>query len=123
MKDFDFKAFENNGFIPFEDSSKYIKIIYNGEESKIDFMTNIVHQITDDIIIAIGKNSIDSECILFINRSFNPLCGEEYTSPYRSYYEGLMDEPFKLVYPLIEGKETKIVTDKGERIIVSIESR
>ena len=34
-----------------------------------------------------------------------------------------MDEPFKLVYPLIEGKETKIVTDKGERIIVSIESR
>lgn len=68
MKDFDFKAFENNGFIPIEDSSKRIKVIYNGEEFKVDFMTNIVHKITDDLIIAIGKTSIDSECELFINR-------------------------------------------------------
>ena len=120
MKDFDFKAFENNGFIPIEDSGKQIKVIYNGEEFKVDFMTNIVHKITDDLIIAIGKKSIDSECELFINRDFNPLCGEEYTSPFRTFYPGLMKEPFSLVYPLKEGVETKIITDKNERITVSI---
>lgn len=120
----DDKEFIRNGFIPFEDSSKYIKVRYNGEESKIDFMTNIVHSFENGINIAIGMiNENDIEYKLFINRDYNPLCGEEYTSPFRTFYSGLMPEPFKLVYPLIEGKETKIITDKGEKLIISIELR
>jgi hypothetical protein len=120
----DDKEFVRNGFIPYEDSNKYIKVIYNGEESKIDFMTNIVHEVTNDLNIAIGMtNENDSEYKLFINKDYNPLCGEEYTYPLRTFYSGLMPEPFKLVYPLIEGKETKIITDKGEKLIISIELR
>lgn len=85
-------------------------------------MTNIVHSIEEiNLNIAIGMFSEeDTEYKLFINRDFDPLCGEEYTSPLRTSYQGLMPEIFNLVYPLNDKEDTIVITLQGEKILFRV---
>ncbi len=115
------ELFLKYGYINFEDSSRYLRVIYNNKEYKVDFMTNIIHSLDDGIDIAIGMMSEeDTEYKLFINRGFNPLCGEKYTSPFRMVYQGLEPEYFQTIYPLSDKEDTIVITDKNEKLLFKV---
>ena len=57
---------------------------------------------------------------LFINRGFDPLCGEKYTSPFRMVYQGLEPEYFQAIYPLGTEEDTIVITDKGEKLLFRV---
>ena len=119
------EAFKKNGFIPFEDSNRYLRVVYNNKEYKIDFMTSIIHSLPEtDINIGIGMMSEeDTEYKLFVNRGFDPLCGEEYTSPFRTFYPELLPGYFNTSYPLNDKEDTIVITDKGEKLLFKVQNR
>ena len=115
------ELFLKYGYINFEDSNRYLRVIYNNKEYKVDFMTNIIHSLDDGIDIAIGMMSEeDTEYKLFINRGFNPLCGEKYTSPFRMVYQGLEPEYFQAIYPLSDKEDTIVITDNNEKLLFKV---
>ena len=115
------ELFLKYGYINYEDSNKYLRVIYNDKEVKIDFITNIIHSLDDGIDIAIGTMSEDTTSYhLLINRGFNPLCGEKYTSPFRMVYKGLEPEYFQAIYPLSAEEDTIVITDKNEKLLFKV---
>lgn len=107
--------FKKHGFRKHKVSNK--KICVNVKECKyqFDYETNKVYEIpSEGVKFAICLDG--RELILFINKSFIP--GNDTTSPYRTFYEGLMKEPFKLCYPF--NGQVIIEEKKGNRFVFSI---
>lgn len=113
--------FSRHGFIKDKDDKLAINVTIGDKNYVFVYETNYIFDIPDtDIRFAItfekgGKRSF------FINQECNPSADSTITPPYRTYYEGLMKEPFKLIYPL--DKPLKIETDKHVIIEVKIEEK
>lgn len=107
--------FKKHGFRKRKDSNKKICVSIKECKYHFDYETNKVYEIpSEGVKFAICLDG--RELILFINKSF--ISGNDTTSPYRTFYEGLMKEPFKLCYPF---KEQVIIEEKkGERLVFSI---
>ena len=91
------EAFERNGFRKKVDSNKKIHLWVNDEEYIFDYETNKMFIISkEDIRFAMCVR--EKKRYLFINKSYN-IDTDDYTRPYRTFYDGLMKEPFNLCYP------------------------
>lgn len=111
------EAFAKNGF-PKKIRDAKICICVNNKEYRFDYETNKVLKIEEyNVVLAVCEKA--KEKILFINKDFNP-SASEYTSPYRTFWPGLMKEPFNLCYPL--NNEVVIYTSQKEIIKVWIEA-
>lgn len=103
--------FLRNGFITLRDSKKKIYVNVNENVYSFGFETNTIYEIpTYQIRFAICIRS--GKRILFINKNYISSC--HLTSPYRTFYNGLMKEPFKFCYPFDE--EVIIETEEGYRL-------
>ena len=105
-------AFAKHGFMKQKDSSKKVYVMVNEVEYAFDFETNIIYeiplrQIKFAICVRNGKT------LLFTNKDYS--FGDGTTSPYRTFYDGLMKEPLKFCYPF-DG-QVNIVTKEGYRLL------
>lgn len=108
-------GFTKHGFEKRKDESKKICVKIKESTYQFDYETNKLYEIpSENIKFAICISG--RELILFINKGFIP--GNDTTSPYRTFYEGLMKEPFKLCYPFNE--QVIIEAKKGNRFVFSI---
>ena len=110
-KVFEEQAFEKHGFKKYKDSTKKIVVFVNDVKYQFDYETNKIFEIPSERIkfaVCIYRR----EKILFINKNFIPL--NDTTSPYRTFYDGLMKEPFKLSYPFEE--QVIIEVKRGYRL-------
>lgn len=107
--------FTKHGFKKRKDSNKKINVSTKESMYQFDYETNKLYQIpSEGVKFAI---CIDSrKLVLFINKGFIP--GNDTTSPYRTFYDGLMKEPFKLCYPF--NGQVIIEEKKGDRLVFSI---
>ena len=104
-------SFTKHGFIKLKDRKKKLHVTVNEVENQFDFETNMIYEIPLKLIkfalcIHSGKK------LLFINKDYIPLEGT--TSPYRTFYSGLMKEPFKFCYPFDE--QVTIETKERDRL-------
>lgn len=120
------ELFEKNGFVKLKESDKKLLIHIFDNKGFIDnyydfnFETNVINKIPNtDIEFAIAINNNGRKCF-FINQGFNPFHGENITSPYRTFYNGLMKEPFKHVYPLDE--TIKIETESNLILEIKVDN-
>ena len=107
--------FTKHGLKKCKDSNKKINVSTKESVYQFDYETNKLYEIpSEGVKFAICLDG--RELILFINKSFIP--GNDTTSPYRTFYEGLMKEPFKYCYPFNE--QVIIEEKKGDRFVFSI---
>ena len=57
--------------------------------------------------------------MLFINKNLTSKFSKENTSPYRTFYAGLMKEPFKFVFPF----DKDIVFETSDDLIIQAKIR
>lgn len=99
-------AFIKNGFVKKKDSKKKLCVDVQGIEYQFEFETNRIYEIpAEQLKFAICIQG--RERFLFVNKDYILL--KDTTSPYRTFYEGLMKEPFKFSYPF---KEQVIIETK-----------
>lgn len=109
--------FTRHGFVKRKDSRRKVCVSVNGEEYWFDFETNVIYEI-------LAKKIKFAICIqwrevhLFINKDYIYIPESDTTSPYRTYYEGLMKEPFRFCYPF--DKKVVIETEEHDRLIFEI---
>lgn len=119
-KDYDKKdgdAFSKYGFVELCDSHKKIRVMVNDAEYEFDFVTNFIYEIiSEQIKFAIAMDVCSKKRILFLNKDY--ILQNNTTSPYRTFYSGLMKEPFKFCYPFDE--EVIIQTEEGYRLKFNI---
>lgn len=103
-------VFSKHGFVRLSDSHKKVCVMVNDTEYQFDFVTNFIYEIpSEQIKFAIAMDIHRNEIILFVNKDF--IVQDNTTSPYRTFYSGLMKEPFKFCYPFDE--EVAIQTKEG----------
>ena len=111
------EIFESNGFTKIKDRYKLLHINIGNDSYYFDFETNYINKIPNtDIEFAIAVDS-NFKSYLFINKDYNPLHDDTITSPNRTFYEGLMKEPFKLVYSL----DTPIKVETDSHVVLQIQ--
>ncbi len=94
------ELFESNGFVRIKDKNKMLSINIDNKNYDFDYETNIINNIPNtDIRFALAVDS-NGKNYFFINKSFNPLHDDTITSPNRTFYNGLIKDPFKTVYSL-----------------------
>ena len=92
-------SFNKHGFVKCKEANKKVYVSVKEIEYKFDYETNKIYEISsDNIKFAICVN--EGKQYLFINQDFIPTADS--TSPYRTFYDGLMKEPFKFCYPFDE---------------------
>lgn len=111
-------AFEKHGFIKIQDSNKKVYVNVKECEYQFDYETNKIYEIPGEsikfaICVRNGKQ------ILFLNQDY--IFSKDSTSPYRTFYDGLMKELFKFCYPFDE--QVIIEVKKGKRLIFFIGNR
>ena len=97
--------FAKHGFVKVKDKNKKIFVTVNEIEYLFEFETNKVYDISANQIefsVCVCKGNR----MLFINKDVAILEGT--TSPYRTFYSGLMKEPFKFCFPYNEPVIIKI---------------
>ena len=103
-------AFSKHGFVRLCDSHKKICVMVNDVEYQFDFVTNFLYEIpSEQIKFAIAMDVCSKKRLLFLNKDY--IIKNNTTSPYRTFYSGLMKEPFKICYPFDE--EVIIQMEKG----------
>lgn len=108
-------AFEKHGFVKRRNSHKKIYVSVKECVYQFDYETNKIYEIpSENIKFALCVSR--GEQLLFINQDFIP--ADDTTSPYRSFYDGLMKEPFRFCYPFDE--QVIIEVKKGKRLRFSI---
>lgn len=109
--------FRKHGFQKYKEANKKIHVRIKDSIYQFDYETNKLYEIpSENIKFAICLDG--RELVLFINKDFIP--GNDTTSPYRTFYEGLMKEPFKFCYPF---KDQAIIEEKkGNRFVFSVEN-
>lgn len=111
------ELFESNGFIKQKDINKILIIRIDNEYYGFIFETNIIDSIPNtDIKFAIAVDE-NGKNYFFINKEFNPYHDETITSPNRTFYNGLMKEPFKNVYSL----DTPIKIETDSNVVLEIQ--
>lgn len=108
-------AFAKHGFMKQKDSNKKVYVMVSEAEYAFDFETNIIYEIPSGqikfaICVRNGKR------ILFTNKNY--ILEDGTTRPYRTFYDGLMKEPFKFCFPF--GEQVNIVTEEGYRLLFFI---
>lgn len=111
-------AFEKHGFIKIQDPNKKVYVNVKECEYQFDYETNKIYEISDKnikfaVCVRNGKQ------ILFINQDY--ILSKYSTYPYRTFYEGLMKDPFKFCYPFDE--QVIIEVKKGKRLRFFIGNR
>ena len=110
-------CFLKNGFRRIEFPKIKIKVIIGDDYYNFPYETNKMFTIEKhDISIAVGQRN--KERYLFISKVADGLF-EGDTSPYRTFYKGLMKEPFTLVYQLED--KTKIHITQNKVIEISLQ--
>lgn len=117
-KKFDIEqAFIKNGFKKKIEKDSTILVSINNQKFAFPYVTNEILSVAKyGILFAIAEKN--EEIVFFINRDFDPNYSD-YTSPYRTYYQGLMKNPFYLCFPF-DG-EIIIHTEKDEIIKICME--
>lgn len=110
------ERFARNGFPKMKDESKVIRCLVNGEAFDFSYETNELFHI-EQYGIDFAVAGLKKERRVFINRSFD-YTYEGYTSPYRTFYPGLMKEPFQLCFPF--GEKVVIHSEKEELIEITV---
>lgn len=105
-------AFAKHGFMKQKDSNKKVYVMVNEVEHSFDYETNIIYEIPSEqikfaICVRNGKR------LLFTNKDY--ILEDGTTSPYRTFYDGLMKEPFQFCYSFDE--QVNIVTKEGYRLL------
>lgn len=109
--------FRKHGFKKCKVSNKKICVSVKECKYYFDYETNKLYEIpSENIKFAICTSG--RELVLFINKGFIP--GNDSTNPHRTFYEGLMKEPFKFCYPFTE--QVIIEEKKGKRFVFSVEN-
>ena len=89
-------AFKKHGFAKRKDSNKKVSVSVKEFEYIFDYETNKIYEIpSENIIFAICVSR--EKRFLFTNQDY--IITDESTSPYRTFYDGLMKEPFRYCYP------------------------
>lgn len=122
MKD----VFKENGFIKYNDDNKKLVVSVNNCYHEFKLETNVIYDIPNTDIRFCICSSDSNTCrddifTFFINKDFNINSTKNVLSPLRTFYFGLMKEPFKLVYLL--DKNLKLETDDGYYLEVSIKNK
>lgn len=92
-------AFKKHGFVKLKDANKKVYVSVKEFEYQFDYETNKIYEIfRENIKFAICVSR--EKRYLFINQDFIPKADS--TSPYRTFYDGLMKEPFRFCYPFDE---------------------
>ena len=110
--------FKKHGFMKIMDPNKKVCVIVNDCEYQFDYETNKLYEISDMNIkfaVCIGNG----KQILFLNQDY--ILSKDSTYPYRTFYEGLMKEPFKFCYPFEE--QVIVEVKKGKRLRFFIGNR
>lgn len=111
------ELFESNGFIKLKDKNKILSIRIDNKDYNFIFETNTINSIPNtDIEFAIAVDE-NGKNYFFINKEFNPYHDETITSPNRTFYNGLMKEPFKYVYSL----DTPIKIETDLNVVLEIQ--
>lgn len=120
MCEVDPSAFKRHGFFKVIDSKKKICVMVNEEQYEFDYETNVIYEIPKEKIkFAMCMHEGPRARRLFVNKDYTIMQGT--TSPYRTFYEGLMKEPFRFCYPFDE--PATIVTKKKDRLRFWVESK
>lgn len=114
------KAFLKNGFRKaMKDQNKQLLVLVNEKQYSFPLATNKIYHIGEyDIKMAVAINHMKDK-MLFINKRLALKFSKEHTSPYRTFYKGLMKEPFKFVFPFDED----IVFETSEGLIIQAKIR
>lgn len=106
-------AFERHGFVKLKDSNKKVYVSVNECEYQFDYETNKIYEISDkNIKFAVCVS--DGKQMLFTNQDY--IFSDDTTSPYRTFYDGLMRAPFKFCYPFDE----QVIIEVKKGIILHI---
>jgi hypothetical protein len=118
------QIFISNGFLKVRDASKKLIVSVNGKSYNFDYETNIIHTIPQtDISFAMvfedsGRRS------LFLNQDYNIKDDTSFTAPYRTFYDGLMKEPFKFIFPFdgplkVETPSNVLIEARVEDVVIN----
>lgn len=104
------KNFLINGFYKFKNVRKKICVEVDTERYEYDYESNVIYEIPKvHMKFAICAHLGEYKKYLFLSKGTISKPGM--TSPYRTFYEGLMKKPFDLCFPLDE--VTTVATKKG----------